>query len=155
MAWLAKDKPRDDDAAEEAACRGFGFLRGIRDRALAIEFRMSRGDSVWFAYSHLASWRHNPSVGLLLKFTDDVTTLVLIRGSNLSGFAGKHAVNLTDRGIQRHRITFIREMDEEELRKADQGEPTIDKIEVAEFESHEAQQEWLKKIGPAFLRNSM
>ena len=77
-------------------------------------------------------------------------TLVLIRGSNLDALV-KQSVNLTDRGFQRHRILWVREMDEAELRKAGKGEPTIDRIEVAEFESHEELQEWLKKTAPSFV----
>ena len=63
------------------------------------------------------SWQFNPSAGLLLKFTGDVVTLVLIRGSNLDALVKDGAINLTDRGFQRHRIIWVREMDEEELRK--------------------------------------
>ena len=44
------------------------------------------------------------------------------------------AVDLTDRGLQRHRITFVCEMDEGELRRVRVNGPTIDKIEVSEFE---------------------
>jgi hypothetical protein len=33
-----------------------------------------------------------------------------------------------------------------------QAEPTIDSIEVAEFESHAALKEWLNKKAPAFTR---
>jgi hypothetical protein len=54
--------------------------------------------------------------------------------------------------LQRHRVTFVWEMDEEELRKAGEGAPTIDRIDVAEFETAEEQREWLKKVAPAFLR---
>jgi hypothetical protein len=61
-------------------------------------------------------------------------------------------MNLTDRGLQRHRITWVREMDEQELSRVGQGGPTIDKIEVAEFESQEGLREWLKKGAPAFVR---
>ena len=61
-------------------------------------------------------------------------------------------INLTDRGFQRHRITFVREMDEEELGKAGEGQPTIDRIEVGEFESTEEARDWLKTTAPAFLR---
>ncbi len=142
----------EQDAEEEESCLAFGFLRGIRDRALAIQLRFRDGNSDWFEYSHLSSWRHNPSVGLLLRFTGDVVTLVLISGSNLDGLVSPHAINLTDRGLQRHRITWVREMDEDELRKAGEGQPTIDKIEVAEFENGEEITEWLKKHAPLFVR---
>lgn len=137
---------------EEASCPAFGFLRGIRERALAVEFRFRDGNSECYEYSHLASFRFNPSVGLLLKFTGDLVTLVLIRGSNLDALVNQGEINLTDRGLQRHRITWVREMDEEELRRVGEGGPTIDSIEVAEFESQEQIKEWLKKNAQAFVR---
>ena len=136
---------------EEDACGCFGYLRGVRDRALAVEFRLRTGNSEWLPYSCLVAWRFNPSVGLLLKFAADVTTLVLIRGSNLDALVND-SMNLTDRGIQRHRITYVREMDEDELRRAGSREPTIDGIDIAEFQTVEAQQEWLKKQAPGFVR---
>ena len=137
---------------DEESCPAFGFLRGLEARALAVEFRLRTGDSEWFAYSCLVSWRFNPSVGLLLKFTGDVASLVLIRGSNLDAPVGPAKVNLTDRGLQRHRIVYIREMDEDELRRARGGEPTIDRIDIAEFETVEEQREWLKAHATAFVR---
>jgi hypothetical protein len=146
----ARDATKGQDS-EEGTCPAFGYLRGLAARALAIEFRFRTGDSEWFSYNLLASWRHNPSVGLLLKFTGDVVTLVLIRGSNLDALVND-AVNLTDRGLQRHRILWVREMDEDELRRVGEGGPTIDRIEVAEFESGEELQDWLKKKAPAFVR---
>ena len=138
---------------EEESCPAFGFLRGLDARALALEFRLRTGDSEWFAYSCLVSWRHNPSAGLLLKFTTgDGVSLVLVHGSNLDAPVGQAQVNLTDRGLQRHRIVFVREMDEAELRRAREGEPTIDGIEIAEFETVEEQREWLKARAPVFVR---
>ncbi len=86
------------------------------------------------------------------KFTADVVTLVLIRGSNLDAPVNQGGMNLTDRGLQRHRVTWVREMDEEELRTVGEGGPTIDGIEIAEFESQEQLTEWLKMNAPAFVR---
>lgn len=141
--------------SEEESCAAFGFLRGLDARSLAVELRFRNGNAWWFSYSLLASWRHDPSVGLLLKFTSDVVSLVLIRGSNLDAPVGQAMVNLTDRGLQRHRVVFVREMDEHELRRAREGEPTIDGIEIAECETAEAQREWLKARAPAFLGGSV
>jgi hypothetical protein len=137
---------------EEETCAAFGFLRGIRDQALAIEFRRRDGNSEWLSYNCLVSFRFNPSQGILLRFSADVVTLVLIRGSNLDVLVGDQPINLTDRGLQRHRITFVREMDEAELKRAGSHQPTIDRIEIAEFESHEEAREYLKKTAHAFLR---
>ena len=43
-------------------------------------------------------------------------------------------------------------MEEQELRQAGKGEPTIDRIEPAEFDSSEELREWVKKNVPAFVR---
>jgi hypothetical protein len=56
-----------------------------------------------------------------------------------------------DRGLQRHRITFVRKMDEDELRKTEEKEPIIDGIEMAECETQKEVQAWLKETPPAFL----
>jgi hypothetical protein len=150
--WLSRERPVEKEAGDEAACPAFGYLRGLREQARALEFRYRTGNSDWFPYSWLASWRHNPPVGLLLRFSGDVVTLVLIRGSNLDALVGQQTVNLTDRGLQRLRITYVREMDDDELRRAKQGEPTTDAIEVAEFESIRVIYAWLSERASAFLR---
>ena len=138
---------------EEDFCPAFGFLRGLDARAQAVEFRLGGGNSEWFAYSCLVSWRLNPSLGLLLKFTSgDGVSLVLIHGSNLDAPVGQSQVNLTDRGLQRHRIVFVREMSEAELRQAGRGAPSIDRIDIGEFETVEEQKEWLKERAAGFLR---
>lgn len=137
---------------DEEACAAFGYLRGTRDRALAVEFRYRDGNSDWFAYGHLESWRYNPSVGLLLKYAGDVVTLVLIRGSNLDAPVNGGVVSLTESGLPRHRVTWVREMDEDELRQVGEGGPTIDAIEVAECETVEGQRTWLARVAPAFVR---
>jgi hypothetical protein len=152
--WLnteADTKPVHDE--EEESCPAFGYLRGLKERALALEFRFGDGNSEFFPYSLLGPWRYNPSAGLLLKFTGDVVSLVLIRGSNLDAVVNPSAINLTERGLQRHRITWVREMDEEELRRVGTSGPTIDRIDVAEFEAQDELREWLKKKAPMFVRN--
>lgn len=151
--WQSREKPREEDAGDEDSCPAFGYLRGMRERALAVEFRLRDGNREWYPYSLLASWRHDPSTGLLLKFTGDIVTLVLIRGSNLDMHVSPGMVNLTDHGFQRHRIVWVREMDQDELRKVGDKGPTIDRIEIAEFESQAEQREWLKKHAPAFVRS--
>lgn len=82
LAGFTGMKPQKDEDGEaaEASCAAFGYLRGLRDSSAAIEFRFGDGNSIWFSYSLLGTWQYNPSQGLLLKFTGDVVTLVLIRG---------------------------------------------------------------------------
>ena len=145
-----KEKARED--AEEECCPAFGYLRGVRDRALALEVRLRNGNHEWFPYHLLGRWSYNPSVGLLLRFSGENTTLVLVHGSNLAAPVNHGATNLTDRGIQRHRVTWIREMEQAELRAIGEKEPTIDRIDVAEFDSSEAIKEWLARNAGEFLR---
>jgi hypothetical protein len=135
----------------EASCAAFGYLRGIRDQSAAVEFRFRDGNSLWLPYTWLGAWQYNPSEGLLLRFSGDVVFLVLIRGSNLDKPLNEGAINLTHAGLQRHRVLWVREMSEEEIRQVGEKGPTIDSIEVAEFTSHEALKQWLKEKAPAFL----
>lgn len=148
----AGDKEKGKEARDEDDCPAFGYLRGLRDWAAMIEFRFRDGNTESFPYSWLGPVRFNPSVGLLLRFTGDVVTLVLIRGSNLAASVGAGTVNLIERGIQRHRVTYVREMQEAEIRAVGEAGPTIDAIDVAEFETHEELQAWLKEHAPGFVR---
>jgi len=137
----------------EASCAAFGYLRGIRDQAVAVEFRFRDGNRSWFPYAWLGTWQYNPSEGLLLKFSGDIVYLVLIRGSNLDQPLNEgNPINLTQAGLQRHRVLWLREMGEEEIRQVGETGPTIDSIQVAEFESQKDLKEWLGKTAPAFLR---
>jgi len=141
--------------SEEASCKAFGFLRGVQDRALAVRFCFRSGNSICLPYTWLGPWEYNPSVGVLVKFTGDAVLLVLIRGSNLDAQVGGASVNLTDRGLQRHRIVWVREMDEDELRRGGEGEPTVDRIDVAAFVSQEKLREWVSQMAPAFAQGPL
>jgi len=134
----------------EGACPAFGYLRGLHERASAIEFRMKGGNSMWFPYNWLGTWKFDPSVGLLLKFSGDLVYLVLIRGSNLDKPVEDSGIDLIRAGLQRHRVLWVREMGEEDIRQTGDNGPTIDSILVAELESHEALKEWLARNAPAF-----
>jgi len=151
--WLAHLETKDGEAdGTEASCGAFGYLRGLRDSSGAVEFRFRDGNSIWFPYSWMGTWEHNPSEGLLLKFSGDLVYLVLIRGSNLDKPLKDGSINLTHAGLQRHRVLWIREMSPEEILQVSEKGPTIDSIEVAEFESQDALKEWLRQRAPAFLR---
>jgi len=60
------------------------------------------------------------------------------------------AINLTHAGLQRHRVLWIREMTKEEIRQVGETAPTVDSIEIAEFDSNETLKEWVGKHAPAF-----
>ena len=89
----------------------------------------------------------------MLKFTGgDVVSLVLIQGSNLDALVND-TINLTDRGLQRQRIVYIREMDEDELRRcrADTSRPSTAFLSRNSSPNEELQK-FLKKTAPAFAR---
>jgi hypothetical protein len=151
LSGILQSKEPDTEGVE-ASCGAFGYLRGIRDQAASVEFRLRDGNSVWFPYGWLGTWKYNPSEGLLLKFSGDLVYLVLIKGSNLDRPLKEGAINLTHAGFQRHRVLWVREMSEEDIRQVGETGPTIDSIEVAEFESHAALKEWLSKKAPAFVQ---
>ena len=148
----SKDGESDES---EASCGGaFGYLRGLKDSSAAVEFRFRDGNSIWFSYSLLGTWRYNPSCGLLLKFTGDVVSLVLIKASNLDRPLNEGAIDLIHAGLQRHRVLWVREMSKEEIEQIGDRGPTIDSIEVVEFESQQEIREWLTKQAAAFLPTS-
>jgi hypothetical protein len=155
---LGQEKPgstqkKEAEAEEtEVSCGAFGYLRGIKDLPGAVEFRFRDGNSVWFPYAWLGPWCYNPSEGLLLKFSGDIVYLVLIRGSNLDKPLNEGAINLTTGGLQRHRVVWIREMAEADIKSVGEAGPTIDSIQVAEFESQADLKAWLVKNAPAFVR---
>lgn len=151
-AGYAASLPNKEVDAEgvEASCGAFGYLRGIRDQSASVELRFRSGNSMWFPYAWLGNWRHNPSDGLLLKFSGDLVYLVLVRGSNLDRPLNEGAINLTNAGLQRHRVLWLREMSADEIRQVGETGPTIDSIQVAEFETHSALNVWLSSHAPEF-----
>jgi len=68
----------------------------------------------------------------------DIVYLVPVTGSNLHKPLKEGSINLTHAGLQRHRVPWIGEMSKEEIRHVGENGPTIDSIQVAEIESHDA-----------------
>ena len=130
--------------SEEEECVAFGYLRGIRDRAMSLELRLANGNRQSFPYSWLGPMTYNPSAGLLLKFVGDLVYLVLLEGSNLNASVNG-AASLFDRGIQRHRVTFVREMTRQQVQQTADGEVTVERIRVLSHRPDEEPQgvEWL------------
>jgi hypothetical protein len=74
------------------------------------------------------------------------------RGSNLDRRIDGKAIDLIRAGLHRHHVAWLREMTEKEIRDIGEIEPTIDKLEVGEFETQAALKEWLKATAPAFAQ---
>lgn len=116
---------RDGEDESPVDLGAFGYLRGIRDRAVMLELRCRNGNVVAFPYHWLERADLNPSDGIVLKF--GVTT-VKITGRNLNANARPN-VRLFD-GIVRHRVPWIEEADQEKAMTAGGGVVVIDRITV-------------------------
>ncbi len=147
---LLQSGPNATGEGSEASRAAFGCVRSPQEQAAAIELRFQGGNSIWLSYHWLGWWHHNPSEGLLLKFSGDLVYLVVIRGSNLDRPISGGPLTLLA-GLQQHRILWVREMSEEKFREIADSGPTIDSIQVEQFESQAALKEWLSQNAPAFV----
>lgn len=111
-------EPMDDVGA-------FGWLRGIRDRAVMLELLLKDGSITAFGYHLLERADFNPSDGITLHFG---RTVVKIIGSNLNAESPRGARLFT--GIVRHRVPWIREMDEPASLDVPKGATAIETIRV-------------------------
>lgn len=142
---LARGAAVIEEDSDEESCLAFGFLRGIRERALSLELRFLNGNCQLFPYSWLGPVKYNPSVGILLKFVGDMIYLVLIEGSNLNAMM-KGGITLFDRGLHRQRVIWIREMSKRELDRVGKGETLVEHIRVVAYRPDEepANHEWFE-----------
>ena len=124
----AATAPAED---EEDEVPSFGFLRSTSGRALHLEFRRrSAGDSFSLPYSWLGPSRYHPSEGIVLVFAAGDLFLVTLRGRNLNRLTDR-GVSLYDRGVLRHRVTWIREASTDESQSGRDGECVVDRIDLA------------------------
>ncbi|QJX01333.1 hypothetical protein [Frigoriglobus tundricola] len=96
--------PEADEVEEEEedspdGYRAFSLVRGIRQHALMLEFRLRSGDSLAFGYPWLREVRFNRSNGLVLAFDPQIVT---VRGRHLESL---HA------GVLMHRARWVWEAD--------------------------------------------
>lgn len=84
----------------------FGYLRGIRDRAIMLELRLKTGDVEAFPYSALSRVSFSRSDGITLHFGG---TTVRIVGQNLDAEVRPNLRLLA--GILRNRVSWILQLD--------------------------------------------
>lgn len=92
----------EPDATDD--CGAFGWLRGVRDRALMLELRKRNGNVLALGYSWLERVEFDPSDGIMLSF---VGQRILIKGQNLNTEIRTN-VRLFQ-GIINHRVPWIGE----------------------------------------------
>jgi hypothetical protein len=101
------EEQRFDDGVETQTCDdlgAFGWLRGIRDRAIMLELRKKDGNILAVGYAWLERVEFDPSSGITLHAGD---TEVHIAGRNLNG-SGASRFRLFE-GLVRHRVPWVKE----------------------------------------------
>ncbi len=107
---VSKPSPADEKPVGEAEglddlgiC---GVLRGVRERAIMLEFRQKDGNVHAFPYGWLTRATFDPSEGITLRFGSET---VKIAGQNLATPIRPN-MTLFD-AIVRHRVPYIQEAD--------------------------------------------
>ena len=97
---LSELEPLDDFGS-------FGWLRGVKDRAVMLELRKKDGNILAIGYAWLDKAEFDPSVGITLHVGSQTITL---KGRHLNTETRPN-VRLFQ-GITRHRVPWIQEADE-------------------------------------------
>jgi hypothetical protein len=118
------DSEPEPDTGGEENFGAFGWLRGIRDRAVMLEFRCRDGSVVALNYSWLERIDFD-SAAITLKFGGQSVRVV---GRNLDAYARPN-VRLLDL-LCRHRVLWVQESDLPGLRRADRNATVIEHIEI-------------------------
>lgn len=106
-------------------CGVFGWLRGVRDRAIMLEIRHRDGRITALGYPWLDLVEYDPAEGITLKFSGKSVKIV---GSNLTTEI-RLSIQLLD-GIIRQRVPWIAEASGESLPSLSRGGPLIEEIRI-------------------------
>jgi hypothetical protein len=103
----------------------FGYLRGVRDRAIMLELRLKDGGSRALGYAWLDHAQFDPSEGITLSFAGRT---VRITGRNLNCELRPNVRLFA--GILRHRVPWIQEADGASAIEADDSTMVIDDLSI-------------------------
>lgn len=98
--------PADDEADTPDARRSYGLLRGNKERAVMLTFRLQDGSEDAYPLTLLERVYFHPSQGITIRF---VGVLVQIEGENL-GATPAAGVGLLE-GLRRQRVPWVAEAD--------------------------------------------
>jgi hypothetical protein len=112
--------PEQEETDDHGA---FGWLRGVRDKALMLELRKKDGSMKAVGYAWLHEADFEPGVITLHVIGQKIKII----GRNLNA---ENRPNIRMfHGITRHRVPFIQEADQVTLMKMGDGDTVIEKIE--------------------------
>ncbi|MBX3387260.1 MAG: hypothetical protein KF768_11875 [Phycisphaeraceae bacterium] len=113
------------DAESPDDCHAFGWLRGVRDRAVMLELRRKDGSITAVGYAWVERVEYNPSEGIRLLVAGQE---VRIRGRNLNKEV-RPSVRLFE-GLTRHRVPWVREADRTTDMQSGDAETVVESIEL-------------------------
>lgn len=117
----AVQSPSEQEEADDYGA--FGWLRGVRDKALMLELRKKDGSMKAVGYAWLHEADFDPGVITLHVIGQEIKII----GRNLNA-ENRPNIKLFH-GITRHRVPFIQEADQATLMKAGDRDTVIEKIE--------------------------
>jgi hypothetical protein len=103
----------------------FGWLRGVRDRAIMLELRHKDGTISSYGYAWLKKAKFDPSGEIMLDFSGET---VRITGRNLN--AEIRANVRLFAGIVRHRVPWIQEADASAIMDSTKSATIIEELTV-------------------------
>lgn len=113
------------DAESPDDCRAFGWLRGVRDRAVMLELRRKDGSITAIGYAWVERVEYNPSEGIRLLVAGQE---LRIRGRNLNKEV-RPSVRLFE-GLTRHRVPWVREADRTTDMQSGDADTVVESIEL-------------------------
>lgn len=116
---------RTTDDQEMEDLQSFGWLRGVRDRAVMLELRHLNGNITCYGYAWLEKAVLDPSEGITLHFGGKTVRII---GRQLNGMVRPN-ISLFS-GIVRHKVPWIRESEFGDAASGQNDATIVDDIQV-------------------------
>lgn len=125
--YTGKVSAGEGAASEEGSddLGAFGWLRGVRERAIMLELRHKDGSVTAFGYAWLKKMTFDPSEGITLDFSGE---LIRIIGRNLDVEVRPRTQLVS--GLVRQRVTWIQEADGPKLMTALPYDVVVERLVV-------------------------
>ena len=114
--------PDEADATDDLGA--FGWLRGIRDRALCLELRKKTGAIVAVPYMTIDKYEYDPTEGITIHTAGET---VRIKGRNLN--AEVQPMKRLYDGLVRARVPWVQETNRQGAFEADKSATVIESLE--------------------------
>jgi len=121
--YQAGAEPTEAETTEDFGC--FGWLRGVRERAVMLELRKKDGSILAIAYAYIERIEFDPTNGIAIHANGRT---IRIKGRHLNGEA-RPTVRLFE-GLTRHRVPWVGEAGHEEIGQRQDATPVVDAIEI-------------------------